>query len=638
MRNKGITLVALVITIIVLLILSGVTISALSGENGIITNAIKAKKMTTLSQCKEEYEMFITEEMIKNNKFQKTSLVAGETNLIYNTQKPDETGNIYNVIPSLKNNEYNKKLEIIKGDLLLNTKDPKEIELAQSVGIQANPYDIVNGELLSSNGNLLLMDETGTLTIPDRVTKIGEGAFANVSGLKTIIIPGTVKVIGANAFSNNQTLEKIIIEDGVEKIESEAFFRCINLKEIIMPDSITQIDRGILMYCYNLKNVRLSENLKILSSYTLHDCRELEIIKIPNNIERIGDEVFYNCNKLKEIKIPAKTTYISNNAISGCTSLENIDLSDNKNFIYENGILMPKTKDDILFMSDKKLKESNIFKIPEGIKTYSKVISNYNNIDTIVLPQSLEKLENYQVSIFPTSVKNIKITEGNTNFKVINNTLYSYDEKKLILCFEKGTSVNILPTTEDIEINAFGLANNLTEIYLPDSVKNIKEFAMTYCNQLTKIKIGKNVTYISPFFKYNYTTLELTIDPSNLNYSVEDYILYNKDKTELITTLKPNSGNFIVKDTVKVIGTQAFCNERNITEIILPIGIIEIKDSFQYCTFTKIEIPSTITQISTSAFLYNPNLSQIIINKPKDSIPGAPWGAVKGNRVVEWKP
>ena len=45
MRNKGITLVALVITIIVLLILSGVTISALSGENGIITNAIKAKKI-----------------------------------------------------------------------------------------------------------------------------------------------------------------------------------------------------------------------------------------------------------------------------------------------------------------------------------------------------------------------------------------------------------------------------------------------------------------------------------------------------------------------------------------------------------------------------------------------------------------
>ena len=38
-NQKGITLVALVITIIVLLILAGVTIAALSGENGILTRS-----------------------------------------------------------------------------------------------------------------------------------------------------------------------------------------------------------------------------------------------------------------------------------------------------------------------------------------------------------------------------------------------------------------------------------------------------------------------------------------------------------------------------------------------------------------------------------------------------------------------
>ena len=57
------------------------------------------------------------------------------------------------------------------------------------------------------------MDETGTLTIPDSVTKIGEGAFANLSGLKTIIIPGTVKEIGASAFAYNKTLETVIMQD-----------------------------------------------------------------------------------------------------------------------------------------------------------------------------------------------------------------------------------------------------------------------------------------------------------------------------------------------------------------------------------------------------------------------------------------
>ena len=69
------------------------------------------------------------------------------------------------------------------------------------MGIEPNPYDIVDGELLSSDGNLLLVDEeTGSLTIPGSVTKIGEGAFANVEGLKTIIIPGTCKEIGKKCF------------------------------------------------------------------------------------------------------------------------------------------------------------------------------------------------------------------------------------------------------------------------------------------------------------------------------------------------------------------------------------------------------------------------------------------------------
>ena len=48
-NNKGITLVALVITIIVLLILAGVSIAALGGQNGILTNATSAKQNDELS-------------------------------------------------------------------------------------------------------------------------------------------------------------------------------------------------------------------------------------------------------------------------------------------------------------------------------------------------------------------------------------------------------------------------------------------------------------------------------------------------------------------------------------------------------------------------------------------------------------
>ena len=53
-KNNGITLIALVITIIVLLILAGVSIATLTGQNGILTQAQNAKKETQEAQLEEE--------------------------------------------------------------------------------------------------------------------------------------------------------------------------------------------------------------------------------------------------------------------------------------------------------------------------------------------------------------------------------------------------------------------------------------------------------------------------------------------------------------------------------------------------------------------------------------------------------
>ena len=65
--NKGITLIALVVTIIVLLILAGISIAMLTGEGGILTNAREARKMTDIADIKEQIRMDILEEQMKNN-------------------------------------------------------------------------------------------------------------------------------------------------------------------------------------------------------------------------------------------------------------------------------------------------------------------------------------------------------------------------------------------------------------------------------------------------------------------------------------------------------------------------------------------------------------------------------------------
>ena len=65
-KERGITLIALVITIIVLLILAGVSISMLTGENGILTQAQRAKEETSLTEEKEKIQISVSGSQLKN--------------------------------------------------------------------------------------------------------------------------------------------------------------------------------------------------------------------------------------------------------------------------------------------------------------------------------------------------------------------------------------------------------------------------------------------------------------------------------------------------------------------------------------------------------------------------------------------
>lgn len=60
-NNKGITLIALVVTIIVLLILAGVSIAMLTGQNGILNRASDAGKETAIANAKEKVTLAINE-------------------------------------------------------------------------------------------------------------------------------------------------------------------------------------------------------------------------------------------------------------------------------------------------------------------------------------------------------------------------------------------------------------------------------------------------------------------------------------------------------------------------------------------------------------------------------------------------
>ena len=576
------------------------------------------------------------QKITENNEFSRESLAVGENSLIYNTQETGETGNIKTVIPNISD-KYIKSVEILKGKMLVNTQDKQTIAVAQNLGIAVNPYDIVDGELLSSTGNLLLMDSTGTLVIPASVTKIGEGAFANLDGLKTIIIPGTVKEIANNAFSYNSTLEKVIMQDGVEKIGNNAFSFCRTLKEVEMPNSITTMGGMVFYDCKSLEKINISSKLKELPSNTFSDCTSLLNITLPEGIKTLASSAFAGTS-ISKIDIPSTVTNISSTAFRNCDNLSNIELKNNKKYSFSNGVLSTISGDQIIFITSSKLKESSVFEIPEGVTSFNYALQAYTNIKKLIIPSTLNSLTMTQGTYLPSSIEEIEVASENERFVAEDGILYTKDDNKLILCYSKDTNITIKEGITNFGSISFVAAANAKTITLPSTAQSLGYMIFTNGPSTENIMIGKNVTDIDPMFKYGKTSGTVTISEYNPNYMVENNTLYSKDKKMLITVLNRINGSYTIESGVETIQDSAFHNQYNMTEVIIPDSVKEIKKSFIYCTaLTTITIPASVEKIGSTCFSYCKNLSEIIINKPEGTISGSPWGATKGAKVVKWE-
>lgn len=244
----------------------------------------------------------------------------------------------------------------------------------------------------------------------------------------------------------------------------------------------------------------------------------------------------------------------------------------------------------------------------------------------------------------PSSISDIEVNEGNTKFEVSDKykILYTKDTKIMNICFSKEENIDLKNTTPKLDIkelydSAFWLATNAKKIILPDSLETIQDFVFQNCGNIQKIEIGENVSKINSLFKYMNYSGNVVIDGKNNYYKIENDVLYSKDKTTLCAVLYSINGEFEIENGVKKIENSAFHNQNGLTQIDIPNTVEEIGWSFVYCSgLTKINISSSVKTISSSCFERCSNLLNININKKEGSITGAPWGAPKGMKVVNW--
>ena len=663
-KQRGITLIALIVTVIVLLILAGVTIGTLFGENGIITRANESAISTELAGYKEELDLYKIEKYNEDTNFVEETLTAGKTDLNYNTKPNDETGNIKTIIKNISD-EYFEKLEVIKGELLINTQDRDEIRVAQRLGIEVNPYDIRDGVLWSSEGNLLLMDEnTGSLTIPDSVTAIGAGAFANLEGLRTIIIPSTVKRIEQDAFRNNSTLETVIMQEkvnadgtieGVEYIGASAFRGCSNLRTVQLANSVTEIGAQVFYYCNNLKSINISTELKAISEYMFTGCSSLTNIEIPEGITSIENYAFHLCTNLETIKLPSTLETIEGTAFNRCTKLANIEIAEgNRNFSFENGILLGNNGTEMVIILESAIK-NNTLTIPDTvISLKNEQISGFTQITTVNIPSSVTSID---AGFFQNNnITNVTISATNPKYEVVNNAIYtkaSQGDIEIVRYFGNENTVTVKEGTKIIKTSCFINKTTLSQINLPSSLEGIESQAFQSCNNLKSLTLGTNINSFNNMSIFGSAIEEIEIDEENPNYSirtgakcngVETEALYNKDGSIFISPIKPlgtittyEIPTKVDEVEVKEIAHYAFHSQNKMTSIKLPNTIEKIGYSFALCSsLPSIEIPSSIKEIDTGCFDSATNLREVIIHKQRDDISGSPWGCIYGDKAIIW--
>lgn len=219
--------------------------------------------------------------------------------------------------------------------------------------------DEANASFSSLDGVLYNKDKTKliecpssvtSITIPNSVTSIGEGAFAACGNLTQITIPNGITSIGGWAFDDTPWLNNqpdglvyagkmllcykgdmpentsISIAEETIGVADRAFENCINLTSITIPNSVTSIGKDAFEFCKNLTSILIPNSVTSIGKGAFSYCNSLTSITIPNNVTSIERALFWGCSNLVEIIIPSNVTNIGDGAFANCTSLTEITL------------------------------------------------------------------------------------------------------------------------------------------------------------------------------------------------------------------------------------------------------------------------------------------------------------------------
>ncbi len=152
---------------------------------------------------------------------------------------------------------------------------------------------------------------------------------------------------GSNSLNTTKFLTSVTVPEGITTIGDGAFGFCHDLEIISLPSTLKTIEANAFLKCYLLDYVTIPASVTSIGDWAFANCEALTTIEIMEGVTDIGEYVFYECSSLKVIVIPKTVTTIEQNPFFACTSLTNIYYAGSENDW--NNINFCSNEDDIIF-------------------------------------------------------------------------------------------------------------------------------------------------------------------------------------------------------------------------------------------------------------------------------------------------
>ena len=405
------------------------------------------------------------------------------------------------------------------------------------VAVNSNDFSSIDGVLFNKTQTTLIQcpgGKSGSYTIPESATVIGDDSFALCDRLTSVTIPNSVISIGSDAFALCTSLTSMTIPEGVTSIGDGAFFLCSGLTSVTILPGVTTIGDSAFGYCGGLTSMTIPEGVTSIGNYAFGSCVSLTRVTIFPGVTTIGDSAFGYCWGLTRI-----------NTLGNAPALVGSEA------FYQ----VPAT----LYYTSGTLGWTNPW---EGLPTVEMTGGDYQ---FSINPDSTSvTITGYTgpggVVTIPGTLADLPVTAiGKSAFEGITNL----------------TNVTIPASVTSIGERTFASCTSLTGVTIPEGVTSIGKDAFVWCSSLTSVTIPASVTSIGVGVFYSCSSLTSVTILSGVT-TIEAWSFASCSS---LTT------SFTIPSSVTTIGYSAFAECTSLTSVTIPESVTFIEDgAFSDCT------------------------------------------------------